>query len=714
MAEGPVQPGLRVGSYLLREKIGSGGFGTVYRGVHAHDEELQVAIKVIHPFLLEQPDVLVTVRAECRAVDRLDHPNIVRFRDLVVQPDVTAIVLELLQGRDLCALLRAGLPPVDDVVVWMEEVLGALAVAHDKGLIHRDIKPSNLFLVDDGRIKVMDFGIAHIVGLEHGGRRTGTGLLRGSIDYVAPERFSGAPLVPAVDIYAVGLTFWELLVGQRACPDLEDYAKLGWHLQGELVSPATLRPGCPAWLGEVILKLARRDPSDRPATGSDALRCLRVARNAASGRSLWASETLVWTHRSEHPPAVSQSAQTDVGAGATPANGRFPLSAPPKTVDAQPPSQPVAVEALDPLPEWDSAPVALDLEADLSLILPDPDPDEADELPCGSSLVAPRPSDVPAVPPEPLRAPAASTDAARWGVFGLAGCVGLALPIVFASSLVVGAAWLRTAEERAAPVAGGEQPADGGAAQSGASDSPSPQPTEQAPTSDDAVAGPRGADRPTEQSSIGASAATDGAPSAGGERRPASERSKKKDPTETFPLRISTSPAGASVSINGERAGLAPVAIRVPLGDVTVRASLDGHLDASAVVVVPRGGTSLRLELRPSGDAQKTAASSARSSDAIDAVLVVGEVSRAVGRSAARKAVAGASSATSRCLRGIPRASIDGASVTLWVDDDGVVTKVQVGGSLPDAAAGCLKSALSALIFSVDGGGTVAVLVREG
>jgi hypothetical protein len=132
------------------------------------------------------------------------------------------------------------------------------------------------------------------------------------------------------------------------------------------------------------------------------------------------------------------------------------------------------------------------------------------------------------------------------------------------------------------------------------------------------------------------------------------------------------------------------------------------------VVVVPRGGTSLRLELRPSGDAQKTAASSARSSDAVDAVLVVGEVRRAVGRSAARKAVAGASSATSRCLRGIPRASIDGPSVTLWGVDDGVVTKVQVGGSLPDAAAGCLKGVLSVLELSVDGGGTVAVLVREG
>merc|ERR1712185_319195 len=128
------------------------------------------------------------------------------------------MVLELLEGADLEASLAAGPQPIEEGVRILDKVLDGLAYAHSEGVIHRDIKPGNIFRCANGRVKLMDFGIARAA---EGTQATQTGTLKGTLDYMAPERFSQGGGGPAADVYALGLVAWELLAGRRACEGVD-------------------------------------------------------------------------------------------------------------------------------------------------------------------------------------------------------------------------------------------------------------------------------------------------------------------------------------------------------------------------------------------------------------------------------------------------------------------------------------------------------------
>jgi serine/threonine-protein kinase len=124
-------------------------------------------------------------------------------------------VLELLKGQDLFKRIRQGAMPIEEVIHVLEDLLDCLAYAHDHGVLHRDIKPSNIFLCSDGRVKLLDFGVA---GAADNTEATRNGQLVGTLNYIAPERFSPDGGGPASDVYAVGLVGWEMLAGRTACP----------------------------------------------------------------------------------------------------------------------------------------------------------------------------------------------------------------------------------------------------------------------------------------------------------------------------------------------------------------------------------------------------------------------------------------------------------------------------------------------------------------
>ncbi len=270
--------GQSVGHYRLVALLGEGSYGAVYRAAHLHDAELTAAVKVVHAALVREPGFVDALRRECRSLDRLEHPGVVRFRDLVVEGERVALVLELLEGEDLEAVLARGPASVGLALVALERGLEALAYAHSRGVVHRDIKPANLFACRDGRIKLMDFGLAYAAA---DGAGTRSGQLRGTVDYMAPERFGG-DRGPAGDVYALGLVIWELLSGRRACAPGDLMAKVGWHLS---VGPADLqgvRPDCPAWLAALIAALTARDLKLRPADGGAALALLCALRAGAA------------------------------------------------------------------------------------------------------------------------------------------------------------------------------------------------------------------------------------------------------------------------------------------------------------------------------------------------------------------------------------------------------------------------------------------------
>ncbi len=275
----PTMIGTQISHYRLDKKLGEGTYGAVYRGVHIHDDELVVAIKVVHPNLANDEAFVSGLRKECRLLARLLHPNIVGFRDLVLSEEhPPAMVLELLEGEDLHDQIKNGPFAVTEAVRVLEAMLEGLAAAHQEGVVHRDIKPSNIVLCTDGKVKLLDFGIARAADTS---QATKTGLIQGTLDYVAPEVFSGDKATAAADVYASGLVAWEMLTGRVACAEGSLGAKVGWHMGVGAPDVRTVRVDCPDWLADLVARFVGRDGGTRAQDARAALEQLRAAKKAA-------------------------------------------------------------------------------------------------------------------------------------------------------------------------------------------------------------------------------------------------------------------------------------------------------------------------------------------------------------------------------------------------------------------------------------------------
>src|SRR5262249_19277625 len=200
------------GRYELGAILGSGGMGTVHDGTDRRLERA-VAVKVLRADLAQQARARRRFETEARAAARLAHPNVVTVFDSGEDDGIPYLVMERLPGRTLGDELTGGALPVERVREAGREVLGALAAAHDAGILHRDIKPGNVLLTADGHVKVSDFGIAKTVD---DGDATQTAELVATVRYLAPERLRGAPATPRSDLYAVGVVLYEALSGRRA------------------------------------------------------------------------------------------------------------------------------------------------------------------------------------------------------------------------------------------------------------------------------------------------------------------------------------------------------------------------------------------------------------------------------------------------------------------------------------------------------------------
>jgi hypothetical protein len=219
--------GTRLGPYEVLGLIGAGGMGEVYR---ANDTRLDrtVAIKVLPEGLAADAERRARFEREARAVAALSHPNIVALFDVGHEGSTSYAVTELLEGHTLRERLNAGPVPVRAAIEYARSVADALAAAHDRGIVHRDLKPENIFLTREGRIKVLDFGLAHVSAGGYGRSSPDTigsapttltstpGLIVGTIGYMAPEQVRGQSTDARTDIFAFGAVLYELLSGHRA------------------------------------------------------------------------------------------------------------------------------------------------------------------------------------------------------------------------------------------------------------------------------------------------------------------------------------------------------------------------------------------------------------------------------------------------------------------------------------------------------------------
>ena len=271
-----IKPGTRLDDYEVETLLGSGGMGEVYR---ARDTRLKraVAIKVLPQFVSNDPNRLRRFEQEAQAAAALNHPNIVAVFQLGAYDGTPFMVLELLEGQNLRERLSDGALPVSMVVDYGVQITRGLAAAHEKGIVHRDLKPENLFLTKDGRVKILDFGLAKLTqdhpALDSDApvltERTEPGMVLGTAGYMAPEQVRGRKADHRTDIFALGAILYEMLTGRRAFRKATSAETMSSILNEEPQRISQIAPNLPAALHRVVQRCLEKNPEQRFQSASD-------------------------------------------------------------------------------------------------------------------------------------------------------------------------------------------------------------------------------------------------------------------------------------------------------------------------------------------------------------------------------------------------------------------------------------------------------------
>jgi len=285
-----LETGSRLGPYEILSPLGAGGMGEVYR---ARDERLKrdVAIKVLPSSVAADGDRLRRFEQEAQAAGSLNHPNITAVYDFGSHEGAPYIVTELLEGDTLRAALAAGPLPLRRALDYGLQMARALAVAHEKGIIHRDLKPENLFVTTDGRLKILDFGLARVTRPEgHVGSDTnfptmtpGTepGVVLGTLGYMSPEQVRGRPADARSDIFSFGAILYEMLSGRRAFSGDSTADTMSAILREDPQDLTLANRAIPPGLERIVRHCLEKNPSDRFRSAHD----LAFALDASMGGS---------------------------------------------------------------------------------------------------------------------------------------------------------------------------------------------------------------------------------------------------------------------------------------------------------------------------------------------------------------------------------------------------------------------------------------------
>lgn len=266
--------------FVLLRPLGRGGQGEVWL---AEDRVLgqRVALKLIRDG--GGNDGRERTLQEARVGREVSHPNLIRVFDVLDLPGLLVVVMEWVEGGSLKERLREGPLPADQVVRAAEQTLDVLAHLHGKGIVHRDVKPSNLLFDRDGQVRLADLGLVR--HLERSADLTRTGVTVGTPDYMSPEQLRGEAPSPAADLYALGVTLFELLTGARPFAGSSDFAVAHQHLTEPPPDLRRGRPDCPRWLAAFVRRLLEKRPADRWPDAAAAREALR--RRWAPRRRWW-------------------------------------------------------------------------------------------------------------------------------------------------------------------------------------------------------------------------------------------------------------------------------------------------------------------------------------------------------------------------------------------------------------------------------------------
>jgi serine/threonine-protein kinase len=278
--------------YELLELLGTGGFGRVYRVRDLHLER-EVALKVLHPSLTQDPEVVERFRREAQLAARLSHPNIVNIYDIAGRSGLIWYTMELIHGPSLAQLVeREGPLPLDRVLGLLREALSALAHAHGSGLVHRDIKPENMLIDRDGSLQITDFGLALALRGKFGGATSQSG----TPQFASPEQLLGERVDQRTDLYSVAAVAYYALLGQAPFPGITTEQILAQQTTNQFPTSKGRRDDVSEALEQVLDRALSADVEARYGSAAEFLLAVNRASDASSGEPVadWARAAARW------------------------------------------------------------------------------------------------------------------------------------------------------------------------------------------------------------------------------------------------------------------------------------------------------------------------------------------------------------------------------------------------------------------------------------
>jgi len=280
--------GSKLGPYEILAPLGAGGMGEVYR---ARDTKLDrdVAVKVLPERLGEDPGALARFEREAKTVAALSHPNLLGIYDFGRHEGVTYAVTELLSGETLREKLAAAAIPQRKAIEYALQIARGLAAAHESGIVHRDLKPENVFVTNDGRVKILDFGLAKAGPAEGPGTdaftvgATEPGTVMGTVGYMSPEQVRGRPADHRSDIFSFGAILYEMLSGRRAFKGDSAVETMNAILTKDLAEPAEIGGGLPPLLDRIVRHCLEKNPEERFQSARDVAFDLETVSGTTSG-----------------------------------------------------------------------------------------------------------------------------------------------------------------------------------------------------------------------------------------------------------------------------------------------------------------------------------------------------------------------------------------------------------------------------------------------
>lgn len=260
-----------IGHYKIIEKIGEGGMGEVYKGLDTMLER-EVAIKLMRPELINRPEIVDRFKSEAVATGRMNHSNITTLYNFGQVNDQYYMALEFVQGKELEKILQNGALPWRKAVNYAIAALEGLEYAHQLGIVHRDLKPSNIMVNDQGTVKIMDFGIARILGKA---RLTKTGNFIGTLEYTPPEQIQGKEGDARSDIYSLGAVLYEMLTGQAIFTGTTEFELMNAQIKEKPRSLLKLNPQISPKLEKIVLQALEKDPAKRFSSALEFSQALR-------------------------------------------------------------------------------------------------------------------------------------------------------------------------------------------------------------------------------------------------------------------------------------------------------------------------------------------------------------------------------------------------------------------------------------------------------